>query len=170
MQYDLIIGRDLLSQLGIIIDFKKNNIVWDDMLLHMKLPNTKPPQDFYSTKPEPTMKQILSAKYSLANLPTIVKGYTHLSKENQQLLLQLLQKYADLFDRTLGKWTGTAHNISLKEGATPYHARSFPIRKAYENTLKDKVNRLVEEGVLKKVNHSEWAAPTFIIPKKDITV
>ena len=85
-------------------------------------------------------------------------------------MLQLLQKYADLFNGTLGKWTGTAHNISLKDGATPYHARSFPIPKAYENTLKDEVNRLVEVGVLKKVNHSEWAAPTFIIPKKDKTV
>ena len=58
----------------------------------------------------------------------------------------------------------------MKDGATPYHARSFPIPKAYENTLKDKVNRLVQVGVLKKVNHSEWAAPTFIIPKKDKTV
>jgi len=34
-------------------------------------------------------------------------------------------------------------------------------------TLKAKVERLVKMGVLKKVNRSEWAAPTFIIPKKD---
>ena len=32
------------------------------------------------------------------------------------------------------------------------------------------VARLVELGVLKKVNRSEWAAPSFIIPKKDGTV
>ena len=31
------------------------------------------------------------------------------------------------------------------------------------------VSRLVELGVLKKVNRSEWAAPSFIIPKKDGT-
>jgi hypothetical protein len=29
---------------------------------------------------------------------------------------------------------------------------------------------LIELGVLKKVNCSEWAAPTFIVPKKDGTV
>jgi len=29
------------------------------------------------------------------------------------------------------------------------------------------VERLVKIGVLKQVNHSEWAASTFIIPKKD---
>jgi len=37
-------------------------------------------------------------------------------------------------------------------------------------TLKAEVERLVKIGVLKKENHSEWAAPTFIIPKKDGSV
>jgi len=32
------------------------------------------------------------------------------------------------------------------------------------------VDRLCQVGVLKKVNCSEWAAPTFIIPKKDGSV
>jgi hypothetical protein len=32
------------------------------------------------------------------------------------------------------------------------------------------IQRLCDLGVLKMVNHSEWAAPTFIIPKKDGTV
>jgi len=29
---------------------------------------------------------------------------------------------------------------------------------------------LVEAGVLKKINRSEWGAPTFLVPKKDATV
>ena len=37
-------------------------------------------------------------------------------------------------------------------------------------TLKSEVERLVKLGVLKRVNRSQWAAPTFIIPKKDGTV
>ena len=37
-------------------------------------------------------------------------------------------------------------------------------------TLKLELERLCRIGVLKKINHSEWAAPTFIIPKKDGTV
>jgi len=31
-------------------------------------------------------------------------------------------------------------------------------------TLKAEVERLVKTGVLKKVNRSEWAAPTFVLP------
>ena len=76
----------------------------------------------------------------------------------------------DLFDGTLGQWKGAPYDIELKRGVDPYHARSYPIPKAYEQTLKDEVERLVKVGVLKKVNRSEWAAPTFIIPKKDNTV
>ena len=37
-------------------------------------------------------------------------------------------------------------------------------------TLRAEVERLVKLGVLKKVNHSKWGAPCFIIPKKDHTV
>ena len=36
--------------------------------------------------------------------------------------------------------------------------------------LKKKVDRLIKIGVLKKINISQWAAPTFIIPKINGTV
>ena len=32
------------------------------------------------------------------------------------------------------------------------------------------VDQLVKIGVLKKINHSQWAAPCFVIPKKDQTI
>ena len=60
--------------------------------------------------------------------------------------------------------------IQLQDNVDPYHAKPFPVPHAYEATLKTKVERLVKIGVLKKVNRSKWAAPSFIIPKKDKTV
>ena len=59
--------------------------------------------------------------------------------------------------------------IKLKEGAKPYHSRPFPVPKIHERTLKVKLDRLIKFGVLKQINDSEWAAPTFIISKKDAT-
>jgi hypothetical protein len=70
----------------------------------------------------------------------------------------------------LGSWKGEEYNIELKPGAMPYHARAYPIPKVHEATLRIEVERLVRIGVLKKINRSEWAAPTFIIPKKDGSV
>ena len=40
---------------------------------------------------------------------------------------------------------------------------SFPVPKIYECTLKVELNRLIKLGVLKQINDSKWAAPTFII-------
>ena len=94
----------------------------------------------------------------------------NLTKQERSQLLILLQKHKEVFDRTLGKWNGEKLDIELKADATPYHARAYPIPKAYEQTLRMEVERLVKAGVLKKVNRSEWGAPTFIIPKKDKTV
>jgi hypothetical protein len=82
----------------------------------------------------------------------------------------LLIKYKTLFDGTLGHWDNVEYNINLKPDVTPYHARAYPIPHKYVDTLKLEVERLCKVGVLKKVNRSEWAAPTFIIPKKDRSV
>jgi hypothetical protein len=65
-------------------------------------------------------------------------------------LFDLLDKFSNLFDRTLGKWNQAPIKLELKEGATPYDARPFPIPKCHAETLKMEVERLVEIGVLKK--------------------
>ena len=38
---------------------------------------------------------------------------------------------------------------------------------AHRQIFQDELKRLVETGVLERCGRSEWAAPTFIIPKKD---
>ena len=83
---------------------------------------------------------------------------------------KLLKRYKDLFDGTLGKWKNSAYEIELKEGATPYHSQPYLVPQAYKAMFHKEVLQLCEISVLKKVNHSEWAAPTFLIPKKDQTV
>ena len=93
-----------------------------------------------------------------------------MSHDEQQQLLALPRKHEKLFDGTLGKWTGSKVRLDLVDGAEPYHARSFPVPRVHLETLKREVERLCEVGVLKRVNRSQWAAPTFLIPKKDGTV
>lgn len=176
MGYDLIIGRDLLSSLGIKIDFSKLLIEWDGNELPMKpidgtIENSYHIQEATAAEESfERIKRILDAKYEPANLEKIAAESSHLNKEEQAKLLKLLQEYDTLFDGTLGHWQGEEYDIKLKPDATPYHSRSFPIPKVHERTLRLEVERLEEIGVLKKVNHSEWGAPTFIIPKKDGTV
>jgi hypothetical protein len=60
-----------------------------------------------------------------------------------------------------------AHNIELIKDAKPYHAKAFPVPRIHQQTMRSEVERLCEVGVLRKVNRPEWAAPTYIIKKKN---
>jgi len=91
-----------------------------------------------------------------------------LDKQQQEAVL--LCKYEALFDGQLGRWHGQEVKVELQEGAKPYHARAYDTLQCHVQTLKAEVERIVKIGVLKKVNRSEWAAPTFIIPEKDGSV
>ena len=176
MGYDIIMGRDLLKSLGIIINVKEDVVEWDNVPVPMKSHDATVQDSFYvedSTAVKDAserMKQILDAKYEPANLKDIAESCTNLTQYEQSCLLELLEKYKSLFDGTLGHWEMDSYDIELKPDAEPYHARAYPIPHAYEKTLRMEVQRLCDIGVLRKVNHSEWAAPTFIIPKKDGTV
>jgi hypothetical protein len=111
--------------------------------------------------------EILDANYEKANLKTVTQECTHLSKEEQTSLHKLLLRYEDLFDGTLGTWNGPEVELKIKKDAEPYFARPFSVPQVHERTLKIEIDRLVELGVLKWTKAQEWAAPTFIIPKKD---
>ncbi len=61
-------------------------------------------------------------------------------------------------------------SFQLKEEVSPYHGRAFPVPKVHKETIKKEVERLCRLGVLERQPASEWALPSFIIPKKDQTV
>ena len=111
----------------------------------------------------------MNTKHAPADLQKIVDNLPQLDKEQQVKLLTLLQNHENLFDSTLGQWKGSPYKVELWDGVTPYHTRPYAIPQAYEQTFKDKVEPLCNVGVLRKINWSKWAAPTFLIPKIDNT-
>ena len=170
--YDMIIGRDMLEDLGIDIRFSDKTIEWDDHTVPFK--NVAQMDAFHIDEPEMVksmtsrVSSIMDNDYKKTSLADIVEGQSHLTSEEKQGLIQLLTRYEDLFDGTLGQWNHPDYKLELKPGVQPYHAKAFPVPRIHLETLKTEVERLiVEVGVLKRVNRSEWAAPTFIIPKKD---
>ena len=111
--------------------------------------------------------RILDANYKKADLQAVVKdNCTHLSANKQKQLLELLTDFEPLFDGTLGAWNTAPVSFQLKEGAEPYHGRAFPIPKVHKETILKEIKRLCELGVLEWQPSSEWAAPSFIQPKR----
>ena len=114
------------------------------------------------------IQSIVDTKYTKANLPSITQECELLSSTEQQLLLQLLQKYEHLFDGTLGSWNVDPVDLELKEpDCKPYHAKAYPVPHSQEKKLREEINRRIKHGVLCKINRSEWAAPMFTIKKPD---
>jgi len=114
--------------------------------------------------------RILDAKYEKANLQKIVDTCTHLDTVEREQLLQTLKKFEHLSDGNLGDWNTFLVRLELKEGARPYHGRAFPVPRIHRETLKKEVERMVKLGILKWEGESEWAFPSFIIPKSNQTV
>ena len=113
------------------------------------------------------IQRITDIKYSPADFDKICEESTVLTHPQKDQLKDMLKKHHHLFDGTLGKWTGEQYDIELKPDAQPYHAKPYPVPHSQEVKLKAEVQRLVEYKVLRKVNRSEWAAPSFTVQKKD---
>jgi len=175
--YDLIIGLETLANWKAILNFHELTLTID----HVELPmqslhdlSDQNLQNLYRESLEPSISRvatkrvtkILDAKYEKANLPEVVNNCTHLSVTQKNALLRLLLQHEELFDGTLGEWQDELVNFELRPEAKPYHGRPFPVPHHHKDTIKKEVQRLVEIGVLKPIQESEWAFPSFIIPKK----
>jgi len=176
--YDLIIGLETLANWNAILNFHDLTLTID----HVELPmqslgdlSDKALHNLYKEAQEPSISRvatkrvtkILDAKYEKANLPEIVDdNCTHLSVIQRNALLRLLLQHEELFDGTLGDWRGEEVTFELKPEAKPYHGRAFPVPRFHKETIQKEVRRLVKLGVLKLIQESEWAFPSFIIPKK----
>ena len=115
-KYDLIIGRDLLSELGIDLQFSKASMVWDNVEVPMQQPEWLDASNVESFEEELFMahdpvstdadriQRIIGMKYKEADLPKVVEEAKDLYPKQQQLLLEVLQKFEVVFDGTLGDW------------------------------------------------------------------
>ena len=173
----MIIGCDLIISLGIDIYGADMTIHWDDAVIPWRdIDSTTNDVFALSQHNAPfiaqtkRMKRILDAKYSKADIKTTTESYTHLDPQERNELYTLLKKYESLFDGNLGTWHGKHYDIKLKPDAEPYHGKPFPVPRIHELALKQEIDRLEYLKVIKKINRSQWGAPTFLIPKKDSTV
>ena len=111
----MILGRDVLSELRIMLDFMDQTMTWDDSTIRMKDPESladllDPINAFfwsnnhYETKvfqeASARLQKILNMKYAPADLNAVVQACRHLSEDEKIQQHALLKKYIHLFDGT----------------------------------------------------------------------
>ncbi len=178
-RYDMIIGRDLISELGMTFRFDTLMMEWDNATTPMidpcmfceELIDDLENEILYMHDPDTMeaerIQAILDAKYCPADLQTITSECDQLEQEEQQKLLTLLQKFEHLLNGTVGTWNTEPVDIELLPDVKPYHARPYPVPHSQTVKLKEEVERLCELGILRKINRSKWACPMCTINKPD---
>ncbi len=71
--YDIIIGRDLLKELGILLDFGKEMMIWQDISIRMKDSNATMEESYHIQDASVAadydyVRDIMDAKYEAADL------------------------------------------------------------------------------------------------------
>ncbi|KAK2183941.1 hypothetical protein NP493_291g01008 [Ridgeia piscesae] len=87
--------------------------------------------------------------------------------ETQSGFRDVLDRHAAVFSDELGRLLNIKARIQLKEEPTPRFWKARPIALARKPAVERGLNQLVAEGIVKRVTHSEWAAPVVIPIKKD---
>ena len=156
-KYDIIIGRDLMLSLGLNLLFESKELEWEKATAPMRDPaqfsaelQEKLEGEVFGIDPseEDIIEKMTEQKYSPADLPAEVKKCTHLNREQQNDLLNLLERFSSLFDGSLGTWNTKPVELELREGATPYYGRPYPVPKSQEEKLKKEIKRLEKYNVL----------------------
>jgi hypothetical protein len=138
--YDMIIGRDLMQELGLNIDFASRTVSWEGSRVAMRdfFDDSRKYRELHmimqqSTEPDSVKNQtdhvvrILDAHYEAADLKYIcMEKAIHLNIREREKLYKLLSKYESLFDGTLGDWgEDEAVELELQSGVKPHHSRPY---------------------------------------------
>ena len=71
----------------------------------------------------------------------------------------ILEKFKDVFAEGLGTVKSVQAKLSVDESARPKFCKPRPVPLAMKAAVERELERLESEGVLEKVDFSEWAAP-----------
>ncbi len=149
-QYDIIIGTNLMSVMGLDIHFSRKKICWEDVEIPMKTKGTinddTIAQYLYNVahdipllqEAESRQKRILDANYKAVDINEYVLSLPHLNDKDKAKLIKMLTKHTRVFGGGLGTLKIKPIRLELSAEAKPYHARAFPVPQAYKSVTKRK--------------------------------
>lgn len=82
----------------------------------------------------------------------------------------LLDRYKQLFDGSLGRFTGGKATLRVREGAAPVFHRARPLPFALRERVDAELDAMLRAGVIEPVDCSDWASPLVPVNKSDGTL
>ena len=78
-----------------------------------------------------------------------------------------LAEFPEVFEEGLGTISEFEASIHLKDGAVPKSFPPRPVPYPLRGQVEIELERLEREGIIRKVDHAEWASPIVIVRKKN---
>ena len=130
--YDIILGRDFLSEIGLKMDFGTKQVKWMETEINMKPRGYWNDQDnFFQSITDDDFDDldynneeayILDAKYEKISAKEVADQQQHLSEPERRRLEQTLAKYPILFDGRLGHYPHEQVHLELEPNSKPVHS------------------------------------------------
>ncbi|GFT55939.1 retrovirus-related Pol polyprotein from transposon 412 [Trichonephila clavipes] len=90
--------------------------------------------------------------------------------KTEQNLNNLLREYKDIFDDKLGEINNYEAKLKLRHGVKPIFCRVRTVPFALKGRVENEIDRLEKEGIIEKVDSSEWATPVVPVVKSDCSI
>ena len=113
---------------------------------------------------------IIKSTYQPILITTIIDAQKHLTVEHRNTLSKILNKHTILLDGILKVYLHRLIHLDIIQNATPCYLHAYLVAHTHLDVFKAEVERLCNIGVLEPCGASQWASPSFIIPKKDGSV
>ncbi|CAJ1946507.1 unnamed protein product [Cylindrotheca closterium] len=110
---------------------------------------------------------ILDAKYEATTGAEVSSKQVHLTKKQQDQFATALENKQELFDGNLGHYKHEKIHLEVEDGVIPIHSKAYSVPVKHQHAFLKEFWHLESINVLKQCGPTEWASPTFVIPKKD---
>ncbi|XP_055916502.1 uncharacterized protein K02A2.6-like [Eupeodes corollae] len=78
-----------------------------------------------------------------------------------------MNKYSTIFEQRVGCIPNVVCSLKLKEKTKPIYVREREVPFALREKVEKELDELENDGIISKVNTSDWGSPLVIIPKPD---
>ena len=139
----MILGIDFLNDLGIKIDYQRNEVTDSK---NNEIPILK---DYDHNQSCSTIGHVLTSEQT----------------DNLQMVIN---KIKPKFEQAKGRTSILKHKIKLKPNTEPIKQRYYPVSPIVQQQINKYVDTMLEDGIISP-SSSPWSSPIFLIPKKDKT-
>ena len=84
-----------------------------------------------------------------------------------EMLSDILKRHDKVFNKGLGTTKGFKADIKLQDDVKSVSCKARPVPYTLCQKVEEELDRLESQGVVKKVERSDWASPIVCVPKKD---